>query len=308
MTDTHESTQESSEEIWLLGVPKLDEFVSYVKRRTEGGRQVDEGALIDRWRAAAKRYDELQGSEKGIAETAEIRNLTAAMQPMVEQVLADPHFKKVFSPLPIAFGLVELDKLIVYQRDITIDHLDRVRERLGAARSDEALFRTCLPFDHPRPDYRVGQSGGKFVFHSASMDLRFLGAQLLDPQQLTDFVPNGPAVGIVALIVGFGSNYLNAVRFRGRMVLNNGYHRAYALRSMGITHAPCVIQAASHEEEIAFAGSSKIDAQASLYFETARPPLLKDFFDPALTQVFRTPRVRRHVQISFDTVTLTIPE
>jgi hypothetical protein len=308
MPGTHESTVASSEEIWLLGLPKLDEFVSFVKRRTEGGRQADEGALIDRWRVAADRYDQLQVSEKGLAETVEIRELSAPMQPMVERVLGDRYFKKVFSSLPVAFGLVELDKLVVYQRDVTIDHLERVRDRLGDDRSDEALFRTCLPFDHPRPHVSVGESAGRFVFHSASTDLRFLGAELLEPEQLGDFVPNGPAVGVVALVVGFGSNYLNAVRFGNRLVLNNGYHRAYALRSLGITHVPCVIQAASHAQEIGFAGSSTIGEHASLYFETPRPPLLKDFFDPVLTQSFRTPRMRRQVQISFNTSTLNIPE
>jgi hypothetical protein len=308
MPSLHELSAPWSDEVWLLGAPTLDAYVAFVKRRTEGGHRANEGELIRQWQAAAARYRKLQVDEKGLAETVEMLELPEAMRPLADRVLADPHFCKVFDSLPCALGLVELDKLVVYQPDITADHVERIREQLGPERSAEALFRICLPFDRALPEVRVGQTAGLYVFHSPSTDLRFLGAELLDPAQLRDFVADGPAVGVIALIVGFGSNYLNVVRFANRLVLNNGYHRAYALRALGITHAPCAIQAVTRSDEMGFAGSSEIEAHWQLYFESSRPPLLKDFFDPELARHFRTPRMRRQVQVKFSYTTLTVPE
>jgi len=308
LSDSHNSSSTWSEQVWLLGLPKLADFVSNVRRRTEGGPQADEGELIRLWRAAASRYRDLEALEENIADTVEIRELTAAMQPLADRVVDDPHFRKVYASLPCAFGLVELDKLIVYQQDVMIDHVARVRERLGANPTDEALFKLCLPFDHAVPEVRIGESAGRFIFHSPSTDLRFLGAELLRPDQLRDFVPNGPAAGVIALVVGFGSNYLNVVRVGKRLVLNNGYHRAYALRALGFTHAPCVIQAVSHLDELGFAGSSLIDANAELNFGAPRSPMLRDFFDAELAHHVRTPRMRRQIQVSYNASRLNVPE
>ena len=80
--------------------------------------------------------------------------------------------------------------------------------------------------------------------------------------------------------VGYGVRHLNVVRLGKRMVLNNGYHRAYALRAAGITHVPCMVQAIAHPEELAFAGGSSLIDNFDELFSSARPPLFKDFFDP----------------------------
>ena len=56
---------------------------------------------------------------------------------------------------------------------------------------------------------------------------------MLRPEQVTDYQAAGPLAGVVGVAVGYGSNFLNAVALGGRLVLNNGFHRAYALRPSG---------------------------------------------------------------------------
>lgn len=297
-----------NEEIWLLGVPRLTDYVDFVKYRTLGGRDADEGELIEQWRVAARRYRQLETTEAGAADEPEVLELPPAMAPLLERVLADPVFRKAFSTSAVAFGMVELDRLVVYQRDVTLGLAESLAETFGPRPSDEDVFRICLPVDPPLPQVGMARVGPRrFEFHCAAHDLRFLGAELLDASQLVDVTADGPVAGVVALLVGFGSNTLNVVRRGRRMVLNNGYHRAYALRSLGITHAPCVIQVVEHAEEMPYAGASEIEEFADFYFESPRPPLLRDFFDPDLTRVFRTPRLRRRIQVSYETASHRVP-
>ncbi|MBI4754131.1 MAG: hypothetical protein HY778_01620 [Betaproteobacteria bacterium] len=305
----NDDVQAWNDELWLLGVPRLADYLEFVKHRTLGGRDADEGALVDQWRAANDRYRQLERDEAGAPDGAEARPLPPGMAPLVERLMADPYFRQAYAPIPVAFGMVELDRLAVYQHHVTVDHVEQLRLRLGEQPDDETLFRLCLPFDHPMPPVRVGRAGSRrYVFHSPSIDLRYLGSVLLDADQVVRYTPEGPAAGIVGLVVGFGSNFLNVVRHGTRMVLNNGYHRAYALRAIGVTHVPCIIQVASRFDELELAGGSEIAEDPRFYYEAPRPPMFRDFFDPLLTRVFRTPRVRKQIQVSFDIQTVTVPD
>src|SRR5206468_1125898 len=108
------------------------------------------------------------------------------------------------------------------------------------------VFRTCLPTDMPQPRVKwMRVRENKFVFMSPSNDLRYLGEMPLEPDQIQDYPPPGNLVGIIGAGVGFGSNFMNAVYAENRLILNNGSHRAYVLRKLGITRVPCIVQHAS---------------------------------------------------------------
>ena len=84
---------------------------------------------------------------------------------------------------------------------------------------------------------------------------------VLAPDQVTGYRPFGPVAGVVGLVVGFGSGYLNVIACEGRLVLNNGYHRAYALRELGVTHAPAVVQEVQRADEVGAAGGTAVPAE-----------------------------------------------
>ena len=297
-----------NEEVYLLGVPTLSDYVEYVRNKTLGGADAKESGLIAEWMAADALFARERESEPDIADGCEVRELPASMRPLVGHVLDDPYFTRAFENLPVAFGMVELDRLVVFQKDITRDHGLRLQRGLGQTPSDQDLFELCLPYRRQMPIVHMARAGRrKFVFHSQSTDLRFLGARLVPDAELPGTAPIGPLAGTLALMVGMGPNYMNVVRNGNRMVLNEGYHRAYALRAMGITHAPCVIQSISHQAEMAFAGGGELVRGSDRLFHEPRPPILRDFFDPRKTKVLRTPKLRRQIQISFEVETLTVP-
>ena len=63
-----------------------------------------------------------------------------------------------------------------------------------------------------------------------------------------------------------------------RVVLNNGFHRVYALRSLGVTHLPVVVQQIrnGHLEFPA----NVLGLPREYLLSDPRPVLIKDFFEP----------------------------
>ncbi len=292
------------EDVYLLGVPTLADFV----HRSERARDpAPKDVAIEHWRRAAARREALAVAELGIADGLAIGELPAAVLPLRDRLIADLRFQRTFSESPIAFGMVEVDRLIAYQHRVSRDHAARLTASLGSMPTDEAIFKLCLPLEHVSPEVQVSTSGGKFIFQAAADDFRAHSPKLLEAGALQAVASDSPVVAGVGLTVGFGSSYLNVVRWANRLVLNNGYHRAYALRSLGITHLPCVIQAVLHAEELAFAGESALIDDYASWFSAPRPPLFGDFFDPTLSTVLTRKRTRQQIQVSFTVETLRIP-
>ncbi len=300
----------SVDEVHLLGVPPLANYVDHVTRRAIDGREADESALIDQWRSAAQHYQRLQDSEAGLADLAGLEKIPAAKAGWIERIAGLADFAEGFGDLPVAFAMVELDRLVVYQQHVSLTHASEFTQALEAAESPEdAIFEICLPMQARPPRIFTSKSGrGKFVFQSELSDVRAFSPRLFsEATAQTVLTSNGQAHSGVAIAVGFGARHLNVVRLGKRMVLNNGYHRAYALRAAGITHVPCVIQAIAHPEELAFAGGSSLIDNFDELFRSPRPPLFKDFFDPQLTTTLKLPRTRKQVQISISIETLRVP-
>jgi hypothetical protein len=180
--------------------------------------------------------------------------------------------------------MVELDRMVVTQRYVELGAPATRAALAGAvALKGAALAKICLPLTDPPMALEVLQADGeRFVFRSSNHDARVLGHQVLSSSSVTGLNVAGRPRAVLCVAVGFGVNALSAVRFGKRLILHNGYHRAYQLRAMGVTHVPCIIQVCEHWEDVQLAGAEEAFQNSQPYFETARPPLLKDFFDRRL--------------------------
>ncbi len=295
------------EEIWLLGQPLLRNYLDFVRDHVVGGATESRAALADEWRRANDHYHELEQSEHGIADRAECHDLDSSLDPLVEEIKSDTRFRRTFTTLPTCFAMVELDKLIVYQKSVTHTFVKSIAARLGPSPTPEALFRFALPLgqtDTPVKIQRVGSR--RFVFECESTDFRFQEPVLFKPRQIHDYDPCGPIAGVVGLVVGFGSNFLNVIRVGDRLVLHNGYHRACALRELGITHAPAIVQTATRPDELDISAKSDVARDPEFFFKTARPPLLKDFFDPNIRKMLRVRRPVRMIEVNFEVRSFTL--
>lgn len=298
---------EAQREIWLLGQPSLEDFLDYVRKAVIGGKEMPQRPLVEAWRAANDVYAALEEEEAGLADEIECHPLPEGMRPLADTLSATDSFRRTFDRMPTRFGMVELDKIVVSQRRVTEQFIDRLAARL-TPRADEAeLFRFCQPLERTDPPVRMRRlSGQRFLFTSDSNDLRFHEAALLQADQISGHAAYGPVHAVLALVVGYGSNFLSVIRSEDRMVLHNGYHRAVALRAAGVTHAPCIIQDVTRRDELDLTAASAVSGDPAFYFRAARPPLLKDFFDPRIRTVLQTRRAERFVEVSFDVRDYTV--
>jgi hypothetical protein len=204
--------------------------------------------------------------------------------------------------------MVELDRLVVFQKKIDLGQVARVSARLGQGPSEEDVFLICFPIDRSLdPAFGAQPGGNGWTFVSPSNDFRFLGAKLLPPDAVAGFDVGGVPVAMMVMAVGYSINVLGAAQIEGRLVLTNGSHRAYALRDAGVTHVPCLIQHLTRREELEIIGIDDLIATPDAYLTAPRPPLLKDYFDPALRIVAKVPRKDRHVQVGVTQTPMDLP-
>lgn len=290
-----------TEERYLLGPRHLSEVLEQVASLGVSGPGTGRAELSDRWRAAAQAYERLATSEAGAADQPDIRPLPRAMDRHLAQLIELPGVRRTFDTVPVAFGMVELDKLVISQYSMTQAVIDRIAAAHPLPLRPRRLAELCLPLKAPPARFRLAaQRGKEFTFVADAHDMRFLDAQVLNPVDVRQADVMGHPQAVVALSVGFSANLLNAVRYNGRIALNNGHHRALALRQMGLTHAPCLIQPCASMDDLGEAATSEICDNVDLYFHSPRPPLLRDFDNPLLTFAVRAPRLRRVVTLKVE--------
>ena len=122
------------EEIWLLGLPPLWRFLEFVEETHVDEARVDRAALTDEWRTANDYYQALERTEAGIANEAQQSDLDPAFALHGARVTADARFRRTFSTLPTRLGMVELDRLIVYQKHVSRNFVDAPRLASGPRR------------------------------------------------------------------------------------------------------------------------------------------------------------------------------
>lgn len=298
----------ADEYVFLIGRPPLQEFLDFVTSRTEGGESANLGALVAEWTTANDRVLELERTEAGAADSPSIQSLPTELNALRDRVLADPIFQRSYSLVPTTIRMVNLNELVVFQKQVNLEYVQRLQATLGPSPTVEDVFRMCLPFDHPQPAFSAGRlANNAFQFQSASTDFRPVGVQLLRPNQVTGFVASGPIAGIVGIAIGFGPNFLQAIHAENRLILNNASHRAYALRDLGIYEVPCVVQEVSRREELKVIGHDELKNSPDLYLTDPRPPMLRDYFDPALRKLLPVTRRRRQYRVLFQIEPLDVP-
>lgn len=287
--DAAASTQASGVEarsmVWLRGQPHLEDYLAFYRKKVIGGDKVDPRMLTARWREANDLYHQLEQDEAGIADTISCRPLDRRLAGLAAKLEANPWFQRSFDNLPYSIELVELDKLIVSQIQVENGFSQGIAARLGPKPTPAQLFRFCLPVERELPPVKVQRLGAnRYQFSSPSSDFRAHDPVLLRNPALDGLDLSGPAAALFGLSVGFGSNFLSAIRSGSRLVLQNGYHRSYALRSAGITHAWCVVEEVTRKDELRLSATEEVLADPAFYFLAKRPPILRDFFDPRIAE------------------------
>ncbi len=269
----------------LMGLPGLSDYLHFHTSRVVGGEEMARSALVDEWRTANDHYHDLEASELGEAESIESFDLLKSLKAQAIALEENRFFQESFGELPHAIKMVELRKLMVSQHSVGTLFAGSIADRLGKAPTDKDLFAFCLPTGKssaPLTMQRLSES--RYVFTSRSTDFRDHPLTVAHAGDLGFIDSFGPVANALVIPLGYGSNFLSGIESEKRIVLQNGYHRAFALMSLGITHAPMVIQHVSRTDELDLAASSEVSDNAIFYFRAKRPPLLKDFLNAKLAK------------------------
>ncbi|HVW20647.1 MAG TPA: hypothetical protein VHC86_05485 [Opitutaceae bacterium] len=286
--------------VFLAGRPPMSEFISFARRSAAGAGAEDsraESRLADDWRAANDRLRRLEETEKGVADNAAASPLGPELQAQGERLLRHRAFRNAHGAVPTEIAMVELDRLVVFQKHVNLARAELIKRELGYRPDPETVGRVAFGIERHTPPVRLMQTHDVFTFVCDSKDFRMLEPIHLPAGELAGLDCRGLAARGLVLPVGFSLNCLSAIRAEGRLILFNGSHRAYAMRELGLTHAPCVILKTTRPEEIELVASKEITQRADLYLRNPRPPLLKDYFDPELRRIVPVPRSHRMVRI-----------
>lgn len=287
--------------VFLAGRPPISEFLSFIRTMTVQGHECDAGDMMQRWRTAAAHWRELELSQAGLADDQQVLAMPQAMQAVADQLTADPGFQRAYAGIPTRLGCVDLDRLVVFQKFINCTFAQTLQAGIGDPSDGKALAELAYGINRPLPQVQVRQAGQhRYQLTSVSNDLRILDSVVLRPDQVQGLALGGRPCQILALAIGFGTNHLNIIDINGRHVLNNGSHRAYAMRAMGVRYAPAVIQTIESDDELEYVGSGDLLESPERYLEAERPPMLRDYFDPLLAEVFEVPSKRLMIEASWE--------
>jgi hypothetical protein len=279
--------------VFLVGRPPREEFL-----QVTAGQPAPAVPWADLWQTANAHIQNLAATEGGYT-VPETQPLAAELAPLEEALRADPVFQANF-PSPPQFRLVELDRLIVFQKVIHLSHVVRLLQQLPAAPTGEDLFEFCFPTQPTVPVQFAQGSNNSVYLISESQDFRVLGSGLFVTQEP---LPQIEVTGrhthsvVAACAFGYGLNLLHALELGGRLVLFNGSHRAYALRSRDVRWAPCVVQPVAPQEVLPTVANTPMLQNLHEFLASPRPPLLRDYFDSQLHVRLRSRPTRRIIRV-----------
>jgi hypothetical protein len=236
--------------------------------------------ILKSWGALQLRIAALIRDEVGLPEAIRITEVPVEHGARIESIHNDPLFQRTFSALPVQFAVVEIDKMIAGQRGVNLDYVDRLKASYPVKPTFEDLLDICIsPTRRMDPIQHLEVAQNVHVFSSPNSDIRFLGAfvKTLQPEDLDFAVLGGIPVAAVISFVGYGGAPVNVLQAGQRVILNNGFHRVYALRSMGITDIPVVVQAVRNPQLEFPPGVAGLPREYLLGHP--RPVVMKDFFE-----------------------------
>ncbi len=182
--------------------------------------------------------------------------------------------------------LVDLARVCAFQPTVVAD---AAVERVQDVKSDDlaAIAAITLPTGAAEPPcVQFDASRQAYMVASPNLNLKIVGTA------------NGPASdGSGAVVLGFTvlapPSFLNVVRFQDRVLLRDGYHRAYGFLSRGITHVPAFTRTMEVIEDVIPSG---VFLPQHSYLGD-RPPLLPDYLDDQVASTVRLPAVQKMVVI-----------
>ncbi len=256
------------------------------------------GLAFQKWQDASKIFHQIKEKEKGIADNCEISEIESQL---VYAIKSHPMINLTFSNEVTDFKMVDIENVIATQTEVVLDYVDELKTELPMPPSDERLLKFCLIPEKkvPKPKMRR-KNANTYYFSSPSRDFRFLGGFLrkeLSREEVLETKVGGFPTNAITLFVGYGSFCMTAFQVGGRIILENGFHRAYTLEKHGVKKIPMLLIKRSESE---FPDQLR-EFKKDYLLHNPRPILMKDFLNDELIREFSQKETRTILKLSWDT-------
>jgi hypothetical protein len=276
-----------------LSKPELTSFLAFSSIAEEEKRRIEA-----RWDAAATAFSELANRDDEKPESIIAQPIAdEAVREVVASLKQATWFQKTFNNRRIQFEEVEIDNIIACQRFVDLDFADGALS--NPPMTGASLGKFCLDLGEDVPNVAVARSDlNKYTFASDHPGLKCLGVQE-SAFDLGNVVlhPGGLPVRVVQILLGYSASTINVFKVGSRRILQNGFHRLYALRRAGVRRAPVVTLEVT-EPEIEMP-EVIIEMPRTFLIHARRPALMKDFFNPLLTTEIEQRRSIRFIDIEW---------
>ena len=264
--------------------------------------------ILSKWQVQQPIVQALQQFEAGLADQSLLENLPSELLPRLEEIAGDALIQKSFVSVPFSFALVEIDKLVAPQRSVNLEYVTRLEKEFAEKVSLANLVEICLsPRREMPPIQHLETVGNSHIFSSKNLDVRFLGAffKTLSPEDIQYAEFGGiPAAAIIAF-VGYGAAPVNVIRVQNRLVLNNGFHRVFALRSLGVEKLPVLVQHVTNWQLEFPPAMSGLPREYLL--GSKRPVLMKDFLSETFSITLRAKEKVKAVMLQQSVSQVDVP-
>ncbi|HEV2225394.1 MAG TPA: hypothetical protein VGR56_01160 [Nitrososphaerales archaeon] len=294
--------------IHLYGAVSQPEIINFLRTQCEFKNPSELAEVALSWSKAAAEFNKLPADQSDLPEAISVQEIPNQFASSVDKIAQSALFRNTFSLLPYAFKIVDPDLLVAPQRYVNLNYIEKLTEKFPTDIGMDYLIDYCLKGGSPPSAPSELQLGPNvYSYKSESTDFRFLGGY---PKRLTDddveyALGGGQPVAALLLFVGYGSPTVNVYQVGKRFILNNGFHRLFALRRKGMLKAPVVVQQITNWNlELA----PQISGIPTTYLVTTpRPSLLKDFFSPSISRELPMKSRDRSVQIQWNANQVDVP-
>jgi len=299
------SDQTYSSYLLIYGSLTKGQVANIVKNKCIDEERSNIKVISEYWYRARELLRQIETQDSGAAENCETSEITSSL---IGGINLNPAIKYNFADYVYDFKMVEIDNMIAMQREVLLDYVDELSKKIPKKPSEEDLLKFCLIPEKLVPLPKLTQKDSKsWYFTSPSHDLRFLGGSMkkeLTKEDIDSAKVGGFPTHVMMLFVGYGVGTMHGYSVNGRIILLNGFHRAYALRRKGIKKIPILLKKIGNADlEL----PSKIkDLSRDYLLKHPRPILMKDFFNEDLVRVFKMKKVTSILNVNWDSNTISI--
>lgn len=301
------SSQHTNKALSVFAFFQHAELINFLKTHGHDSEMKRSNDIMNSWQQAQPYVKTLAENERHIASSIQSNPISSRYKKQLETYASNSLFQKTFPAQKCEFAMVEIDKLVAAQKAVNVDFCTSLIEEMKNNLSMKELIRLCLSPEREQQEVQYLESAGNgHIFTSPNSDIRYLGSYY---KALTDddlqYAGGGLPVAAIISFVGYGIAPVNIFRTTDRMILNNGFHRVYALRALGIKEVPAVIQ---NIQQPAIEFPTILNGLPREYLlGSPRPALLKDFFDEKLTATFRIKKKLKTIKLQISSTGFDVP-